>query len=180
MLHAFAKKASPARFRRASTMRFMRAHPKRAGDFREILMLTSANSALRRQRRLVRALNLSAPLSRIWRELAMQRVTSRGDSAENLRSSTVSAKRRFASLPSRAVATYMTQVNLNVHRTLNYALRTERAGLLRRALRRRRRERVFVDLRAAAIHRRAPRERAIRPWKLKRRARARLAARARR
>lgn len=173
MLHAFAKKVSPARFRRTSVMRFTRAQPKRRADFREVLMLTSVSSAMRRQRFVVRKLNLAAPLSDVWRELAARR-------PENQQALSPQTKRRFASLPVNAVTMYTLQNNLNVHRTLAYSLRTERAALLRRALRRRRRERAFVDLRTAAIHRRAPRERAIRPWKLKRRARARLAARTRR
>jgi len=38
-----------------------------------------------------------------------------------------------------------------------------RAGILRRALRRRREERLFVDLRQSVLHRRLPKEQASRP-----------------
>jgi hypothetical protein len=51
LLHAFAKKISPARFRRASSLRFVRALPERSADFKEnVLAFTPLYGALRRRR----------------------------------------------------------------------------------------------------------------------------------
>lgn len=65
LLHAFAKKVSPARFRRVSSLRFVRALPVLAPDFREnLITLTPLHGALRRRRTASQAMNsayLSAP-----------------------------------------------------------------------------------------------------------------------
>lgn len=67
-------------------------------------------------------------------------------------------KHRFASLPvnllfKRALAAHRLQRAKNT-----LTLRTQRAGLLRTALRRRRQERVFVDLKKHLSRRRLPKE----------------------
>lgn len=56
-------------------------------------------------------------------------------------------------------------------------MRVIRAGVLRRALRKRRRERCYIDLRYAALQRRLPKERASRPRNLHRAVKRRRAAR---
>lgn len=51
LLHAFAKKVSPSRFRRVSSLRFIRAVPDLASDFKENLVaFTPLFGALRRRR----------------------------------------------------------------------------------------------------------------------------------
>lgn len=160
MLHAFVKKVSPGQFRRSSVLRFAKARPKSSGDFRETLLTTAVSAVLHRQRLLARKLSASSTFSRAWRALLSYRVA---EPICAVKTPSSFAKRRFAALPTSAVFKYLLRNSLNSHRTLPYAMRVARAGILRRALRRRRRERVFVDLRLAALHRRAPRERATRP-----------------
>ena len=65
MLHAFVKKISPSRFRRASSLRFVHVASDITDDFRENILHTQIDAGFDRRRRLVRkaaaASYLSAP-----------------------------------------------------------------------------------------------------------------------
>ena len=63
LLHSFAKKAAPARLRRAAVLRFKRVAPRLSGDFRENLLVSNALSGLNHRRALARNLSAAAYLS---------------------------------------------------------------------------------------------------------------------
>jgi hypothetical protein len=106
MLHAFAKRVGPSKFRRAATLKFVRALPRLSGDFRENVSATAVNALLRRQRTLARRLSAVSAFSREWRELEDSRsfVQSRRNRRPLNRLVSATTKRRFASLPINAVS----------------------------------------------------------------------------
>lgn len=167
LLHAFVKKVAPARFRRISTTQFKRAAPKVVRDFRENLLTIVSPAGVTRRRALARAVSSPSYLSAPWREL-LQSGGAGGQAAALLNSTNSGAKRRFLPLPSVTLATNQTQCELRAAAPYRQQMRVIRAGILRKALRRRRQERLFVDLRHSAIQRRLPKEQASRPWKLRR------------
>jgi len=167
LLHAFAKKVAPARFRRASITQFKRALPRIAGEFRENLLTTVSPAGLTRRRALSRELSKPAYLSAPWREL-LQYGGSRVQAAAVLNSARSGTKRRFLPLPIAAVAANQAEYALRTAPRYKQQMRVIRAGILRKALRRRREERLFMDLQHSALHRRLPKEQASRPWKLRR------------
>lgn len=63
MLHAFAKRISPARIRRAASLRFKRVRVNLAADFRENLVTSASTAGLQRRKLLCRKLNSVAYLS---------------------------------------------------------------------------------------------------------------------
>jgi len=86
-------------------------------------------------------------------------------------------KRRFAALPVNAL---FTATQTPTSRCISFVHPTHaiRAGVLRRALRRRRDDRVFSDLYKAALSRKTPRDQAPSAWKLRRIAKRKLSGRA--
>ena len=161
-LHAFAKRTAPSRFRRTSTLRFTRPRPQSSSDFRAVRLATYAGAALKRQRMLIKKLSYTGTLSVAWREVLNHRNILRRNQSDAL--SGASEKRRFAPLPINFLYKHSRKFNEATRSGLssNY-LRAACAGLLRRALRRRRNERAFIDLRKAVLQRRTPSERAMRP-----------------
>lgn len=67
-------------------------------------------------------------------------------------------KRRFASLPLNLLFRRALTARIASRPKTVLSLRTQRAGLLRTALRRRRQERVFIDLKKHLSRRRLPKE----------------------
>lgn len=63
MLHAFAKRTSPARFRRTSTIRFQALRSKVTDDFKANQTVYEQSRTLNRRRRLSRQLGRVAYLS---------------------------------------------------------------------------------------------------------------------
>lgn len=63
MLHAFAKRTSPAQFRRAGALRFVRPLLRRTVDYRESRLLTAVSASLQRQRFLSKKLNKTSTLT---------------------------------------------------------------------------------------------------------------------
>lgn len=175
MLHAFVKRVGPSRFRRAATLRFVRSRPQHNADFRVARLSTCVESALKRQRALIRKLGKIATLSTPWREVLNRRAA-----AASVQQASVVAAGKYRFMPLPATLLYK-QRSRNVKQqsnALTFSLRALRVGVLRRALRRRRSERAFIDLRKAAIQRRTPLERSLRPGKLRWRKRLRRSARA--
>jgi ribosomal protein S4 len=158
LLHAFAKKVSPSRFRRASGLRFIRALPDLASDFKENLVAFIPLSGALRRRRTASSLSSGAYLSAPWRELLEHRAAS----GLPPKIAISSAKRRFLSVPTQTVfaeSQKQKRALLSPYKQPMYAIRV---GILRRALRRRREERAFIDLRRFTLQRRLPREKARR------------------
>jgi len=159
LLHAFVKKAGPSRLRRASFLRFKRIIANPGVTFHEALVVAGAHSGLNRRRKLAGALSRVAYLSRGWRELFGYRADVSEEAS--FAPGAPITKRRFGSLPTALIYKQNTSSQYCV--PYKHQTRVIRTGILRRALRRRRLERVFVDLHEAAIHRRLPRERASLP-----------------
>ena len=67
-------------------------------------------------------------------------------------------KRRFAQLPVNLVFKHVVAARASLRAKTALTLRTQRAGLLRTALRRRRQERPFVDLKKHLSRRKLPKE----------------------
>lgn len=104
-----------------------------------------------------KTLSAVAYLSANMRELLEQRAVTR-HAGYLSQIPSAGAKRRFLSLPTHAIF-------VNWRRTLRknasppkHQMYSIRASILRRALRRRRRERAYIDLRLSARQRRLPRE----------------------
>ena len=106
MLHAFAKRVGPSKFRRTATLKFVRALPRLSGDFRENVSVTSVNALLHRQRTLAWRLSAVSAFSREWRELEASRSFVHSHRYHRPLNGLVPAatKRRFASLPINAVS----------------------------------------------------------------------------
>jgi hypothetical protein len=75
----------------------------------------------------------------------------------------LSTKRRFLSLPTQAVFFEKQRQKRALLAPYKQPLYAIRVGILRRALRRRREERAFIDLRRFALQRRLPKEKAGHP-----------------
>lgn len=177
MLHAFARRTSPARFRRTSVLRFVNPLRRHIVDFRTGLLSTTASAALQRQRFLASKLGYAAALTASWREVLNCRGAA-PTSYQNISNNLV-GKRRFAPLPVTLLYIRRQRIaGIQQPRNTSIALRALCAGALRRALRRRRNERAFIDLRKSVLQRRTPKERALRPGKLRRRARLKACSRA--
>lgn len=69
LLQVFAKKVSPARFRRVSTLRFPRPVVRLTGDYRQDHRLLRSHRTLNRRRALARKLTRTAYMSANWRRL---------------------------------------------------------------------------------------------------------------
>lgn len=65
MLHAFAKRISPSRLRRAASLRFKQVKVRLGADFRENLVTVVSTAGLHRRKLLVRKLNSVSYLSPI-------------------------------------------------------------------------------------------------------------------
>jgi len=63
LLHAFAKKAAPARLRRVAVLRFKRVSPRLSGDFRENLIANNATAGTNRRSAFAQNLAVAAYLS---------------------------------------------------------------------------------------------------------------------
>ena len=177
MLHVFVKRSGPSRFRRTANLRFVRLRPQHTTDFRTVRLSTAAGSALTRQRALIKKLCKGAAPSAPCREILNYRAVFRN--AHQTKAPYATGKRRFIPLPANVLRKYRRRSAVKHYFCARpNALRAIRVGVLRRALRRRRSERAFIDLRKAAIHRRTPLERALRPGKLRRRARLKTSSRA--
>lgn len=160
LLHAFSKKVGPAHLRRAAALRFIRATPTLAYDFRENLLTIAANRGLNRRRRLARELSSLGYLSVAWRELLARRNSLFGTQQQY---SKPRSKRRFLALPLARVNSVHANTAMAIASPYKQQMRVIRAGILRRALRRRRGERSFVDLRHSILQRKLPKEQASRP-----------------
>jgi ribosomal protein S4 len=199
MLHAFAKRTSPSRFRRLSTLRFQQIHPRVRRDYKVNLRTHELTGALRRRRLLAHKLSRVAYLTPTWRELLAYRVespivlptvdfTSTEVTAPrtSLASATNTAvaypeqygqpfgattKRRFAALPLNRLFKRAQTVQRILRSKNLISLRTQRIGLLRTALRLRRVERAYLDLKKHTWRRRLPKEQLPPPWKNRKRAR---------
>jgi len=77
------------------------------------------------------------------------------------KSAGIGAKRRFLSLPLYKLFVLRRREHRKVSPHRRPYMHNVRAGLLRRALRHRRRERVYVDLRISALNRRLPRDKPL-------------------
>jgi len=75
----------------------------------------------------------------------------------------VGTKRRFISLPTAAIFAARAVNSLSTLSPYKRQMRVIRAGILRRALRKRREERRYIDLRHSTLQRRLPKEQASRP-----------------
>lgn len=159
LLHAFTKKIAPARFRRVAVTKFKRALPRTVSDFRENLLSTGVYAGLNRRRSLSCQLASTSYLSAPWREL-LQRTPAAATSAHPKH---FAVKRRFLALPIKAAADKQEQHTLRIASPYKQQMRVIRAGILRCALRRRREERSFLDLRHSALQRRLPKDQATRP-----------------
>jgi hypothetical protein len=116
-------------------------------------------------------------LATSWREILSYRLATPA-SQQNAPHGVKAEKRRFVPLPTKLLHAHRQRIAaIQQPRIFPIALRALRVGVLRRALRRRRNERAFIDLRKSALQRRTPRERALRPGKLRRRARLRARSR---
>ncbi len=73
------------------------------------------------------------------------------------------AKRRFLALPLALEASKQAKNMLRAVSPYKQQMRVIRAGILRKALRRRREERPFIDLRHPILQRRLPKEQATNP-----------------
>lgn len=159
LLHAFTKKTAPARFRRSAVTKFKRALPRTTFDFRENLLSTGTYAGLNRRRNLSYQLGSASYLSAPWRELLQRSPVT----LTSTRPNQFTAKRRFLALPIKATADKREQHTLYATSPYKQQTRVIRAGILRCALRRRREERSFIDLRHSALQRRLPKEQAARP-----------------
>jgi hypothetical protein len=173
VLHAFARRTSPSSYRRASTLKFKRVTAEAISDFREKLIVNMLGCRLRRQRLHARKLISNAYLSSSWRELLTYRAatwtTGTVVGGNQVRGCTVLAsKRRFAVLPTNTVFNYDQKNIRSIAPSTCERLHTLRYGALRRALRRRRDERPFTDLRKSSQQRRLPKDQRPLPWKAKR------------
>ena len=162
LLHAFAKKTGPSRFRRSSVLRFKRAVPRIKPDFREHLLKTFTSSNLNRRRSLLLLLSGSSYLSAPWRE-SLQYRAGRDQLSPAPAATIYSTKRRFLSIPLNAIRNVQAQHALRIVSPYKQQMRVIRAGILRRALRRRRLESAFVDLKRSALRSRLTKEQAARP-----------------
>jgi hypothetical protein len=158
LLHAFAKKVSPARLRRASKLKFSHIRVKLAGDFKEnALVFTPMFGSLRR-RRTMRNLSTATYLSDTWRALLEQRAVSK--KLLLTPPAALAGKRRFLALPTHRVFAYRRRGARRLRVPYKRPMHALRVSLLRRALRMRRKERVFMDLRHSLLHRKLPKEKA--------------------
>jgi len=157
LLHAFAKKVSPSRFRRTSKLRFHWATPKLSTDFQENVSALAPLFGSNRRQYLAQKLSTVAYLSSGMRELFAHRAAANSFGAIT-KPLTLSTKRRFISLPVSRVFKKHRRALRKLHAPYKQAMYSIRAGILRRALRRRRKERAYIDLRQAVRQRRLPRE----------------------
>ncbi|RZK44775.1 MAG: hypothetical protein EOO61_02565 [Hymenobacter sp.] len=110
-----------------------------------------------RRQYLAQKLSSVAYLSPSMRELFAHRTAANsfGTIAKSL---AISTKRRFISLPINCVFREHRRALRKLHTPYKQAMYSIRAGILRRALRQRRKERAYIDLRQAIRQRRLPRE----------------------
>jgi hypothetical protein len=102
LLHAFAKKVSPGRFRRAAKLRFRWAHPKLSGNFQENIATLTPMFGSNRRRHTAKKLTAVAYLSPNMRELLEYREISAATSAIT-KAPIKGVKRRFMALPTHRV-----------------------------------------------------------------------------
>jgi len=76
-------------------------------------------------------------------------------------------KQRFAVLPTSLQFKKLLASRDALRAKSSLTLRTQRAGLMRTALRRRRQERVFIDLQKHLSRRKLPKEELSAPWRRK-------------
>lgn len=88
------------------------------------------------------------------------------------------SKRRFAALPVMALFVEAQTQAVTQGSRWRHSMHAVRAGILRRALRRRRDDRIFSDLYKATLSRKAPRDQAPATWKLRRAKKRKLSGRA--
>jgi len=157
LLHAFAKKVSSSRLRRTSKLRFQWARPQLSTNFQENVSALTPLFGSNRRQYLAQKLSSVAYLSPSMRELFAHRTAANsfGTIAKSL---AISTKRRFISLPINCVFREHRRVLRKLHTPYKQAMYSIRAGILRRALRQRRKERAYIDLRQAIRQRRLPRE----------------------
>jgi hypothetical protein len=126
-------------------------------DFQENVSALAPLFGSNRRQYLAQKLSSVAYLSSSMRELFAHRTTANsfGMITKPL---ALSTKRRFISLPVQRVFKEHRRVLQKLHAPCKQAMYSIRAGILRRALRRRRKERVYIDLRQAIRQRRLPRE----------------------
>lgn len=177
LLHAFVKRTSPARFRRASALRFKAATPRVRGDFRWNLLTTANSRGAARRRVLVQKLATTAYLSSTWRRILSYRLSGASNTPVAVGQHDRS-KRRFAALPVNALFANARRARGAVALSRKHPMYAVRAGILRRALRRRRDDRVFADLYKAVLSRKTPRDQAAPANKLRRAAKRKLSSRA--
>lgn len=130
-------------------------------------MLTPLFGANRR-RHSARKLSSVAYLPPQMRELLGQRAVSLKPGCA-VKASELGTKRRFLSLPTNKLFVNARRVARKAsfpHKQPTYGVRS---SILRRALRRRRRERAYIDLRQSVRQRRLPKEKAVSIRKLRRR-----------
>jgi len=96
-------------------------------------------------------------LSHEWRELLAGQTATK-QSSDSLVLTSVGEKRRFMALPLRLVFRRKRRIVRKSPRATKHPMSAVRGGILRRALRRRRLERVFVDLRHFVYNRRLPKD----------------------
>jgi ribosomal protein S4 len=157
LLHAFAKKVSPGRFRRAAKLRFRWAHPKLSGNFQENIATLTPMFGSNRRRHTAKKLTAVAYLSPNMRELLEYREISAATSAIT-KAPIKGVKRRFMALPTHRVFANWRRTIRKKAQPTRHLMHSIRFSILRRALRRRRRTRAYVDLRISVRQRRLPRE----------------------
>jgi hypothetical protein len=200
-LHAFAKRVSPSRFRLAAVTRFKRVKPKIWRDSKANRRIYELTRKRRLQRKIAHTLSRAAYLSPRWRELLAFRENSpislpTTDFAASARYSllaeqgatvkslipynaqygqpfSIAAKRRFASLPVNVLFKREQMKHRLLRPAGTFSMRAHRIGLLRYALRRRRGERPYLNLRKYTLRRRLSKEQLSPPWKRRKLARKR-------
>lgn len=166
MLHAFARRSAPARFRRAANFRFKQLVGKLDSGYKANLRTHELSATLRRQRILAHKLTRVAYLPPACRELLIYRAaspavlspTNTALSSANISHANSGVKRRFAVLPTMLLFKKALAAREVTRAKSTVALRAQRAGLLRTALRRRRQERSFIDLKKHLVRRKLPKE----------------------
>lgn len=117
---------------------------------------------------MARKLSSVAYLSAPMRELLEYRAVS-ATTIFAVKSTEAGTKRRFLSLPTNKLFVDARRVSRKALFPPRQPMYGVRSSILRRALRRRRRERAYIDLRQSARQRRLPKEKAISIRKLRRR-----------
>jgi hypothetical protein len=200
VVHAYSRRAAPARLRRASRSRFIAARPRYAKDWRTKAMVYDMSRSLRQRRRQARLQSLNAYPSNAWQRIFAQRqkhkkpqgssqpadVVTLGDSDKMLSREIVNrryptnyaqpsaggVRRRFASLPVQAQFRATRRLERRLQSRKFQTLRVAKMGILRAAIRRRLDERPIVDLQKNASRRRALSDLYSLPWRARKKRRA--------